>query len=209
ALYVYLHTDAKVAELERRLKARMTGLKVTVFGRFRDFEEAMVARPPEAVMALPLLLTNQGLPTTLQGFRNNQDGESYALISVERPLDGSLAGKTIGAVDLLGREGTQAFVGSLLGTSDLRIKRVTKTEDLLPLLQFSAADAVLVSKRLGETLATRTRMPLRAREVPGARVKLPAVGVRDARARATVLQQIQGLDGATNGILGVDAWRPQ
>jgi hypothetical protein len=208
ALYVYLHTDAKVADLERILKTRMTGLRVTVFGRFRDFEEAMVARPPEAVMALPLLLSNQGVPTTLQGLLNNQDAETYSLISVERPLEGDIAGKTIGAVDLLGRDGTQTFVGSLLGTTEVRVKRVTKIEDLLPLLQFSAADGVVVSKRLARTLSDRTRMPLQSRDLPGVRVKLPAVGVRDGRARATVVQQIRGLDGVTNMLLGVDAWRP-
>jgi hypothetical protein len=206
-LYVYLHTDAKVAELERILKTQMTGLRVTAFGRFRDFEEAMGAHPPEAVLALPLVLAHQGVPTTLQGVRGNDDGEPYSVISVERPLGGDLAGKTIGAVDLLGREGTQTFVADLLGTRDIRVKRVTKTEDLLPLLQFSAADGVLMSKRLAQTLAERTRLPLQSRDLPGTRIKLPAVGVRDPKARTTVVRQIQNLNRAANGLLGIDAWR--
>ena len=207
SLYVYLQTDTKVAELERVLKAQLTGLRVTVFGRFRDFEEAMLARPPEAVMGLNLLLNQQGLRTTLQGLRDNPDAETYALVSVGVPVDVPAAGKTIGAVDLLGREGTQSFVATLAGSADIKVKRVTKSEDLLALLQFAAVDAVLVPKAFVNALTERSRMPLRARDLGGLRIKLPAIGVRDPGARALVLQQIQGLDRATNQILGVDEWR--
>ena len=209
ALYVYLQTDTKVAELERVLKAQLSGLKVTVFGRFRDFEEAMLARPPEAVMGLNMLLTQQGVRPSLQGLRDKQDAESYALVSVGTPLDLPVAGKTIGAVDLLGREGTQSFVATLVGSANIKVKRVTKSEDLLALLQFAAVDAVLVPKLFVNTLAERSRMPLRARDLGGVRIKLPAIGVRDPAARPLVLQQIQNLDRATNQILGVDEWRTQ
>jgi hypothetical protein len=56
------------------------------------------------------------------------------LLSAE-PLDGSLEGKVLGVVDLLGRDGTQQFVAKLLQDHRRQAQaRVTKMEDLLPLL---------------------------------------------------------------------------
>ena len=206
-LYVYLHTDSKFAELERVLKSQLPALAVTVFGRFRDFEEAMQARPPDAVLGIGALLNTLDLPPALQGLRGGVDWETYALLSPDAALDTTAAGKVIGAVDLLGRTATQAFVAQLVGSDDIKLKRVTKLEDLLPLLQLSAADGVVAPAATVRGIIAQSRLPLRMRELPQTRVKLPAVGVRNAAGRDLVVKQIQRMDGATNRTLGVDAWR--
>jgi hypothetical protein len=206
ALYVYVHTDAKSAALEKGLQDRMPALTVTVFGRFRDFEEAMTTRRPDGVVALQPLLSSLNVPVALQGLRGNNDWEPYVLLSAE-PIEGSLSGKVVGVVDLLGRDGTQEFVGRLLKTSDIKIKRVTKMEDLLPLLQFAAVDGVLVPAAGVKTITERSRLSLRVRELPEARVGLLAVGVLNARIRELFIKQIQSLDGETNRTLGVERWR--
>jgi hypothetical protein len=206
-VYVYLHTESKFAELERVLKTKLSGLSVTVFGRFRDLEEAMAARPPDALIALDALVSSVGFAPALRGTRANQDWEPYALVSVGDTLDSSLSGKTIGAVDLLGRDGTQRFVERMVGVPDIKVKRVTKTEDLLPLLQFSAADAVFAPRAFVKTLSDRSRLPLRVRDLDSARVKLPTVGIRNVTAQAAVTTQIKNLDPETNRTLGVELWR--
>lgn len=206
-LYVYVHTDTKSATLEKTLQERMPSLTITVFGRFRDFEEAMSSRRPDGVVALQPLLASQNVPVALQGHRGDHDWEPYVLLSNGAALEGALDGKVIGVVDLLGRDGTQQFVTKLLKTSDLKLKRVTKMEDLLALLQFSAADAVLVPAAAVKGVTERSRLPLKVRELPEARVGLPAVGVLNARARELMVKQVQGLDGDTNRTLGVEKWR--
>jgi hypothetical protein len=205
-LYVYVHTDSKSATLEKTLQDRMPSLTVTVFGRFRDFEEAMSTRRPDAVVALQPLLASQNVPVALQGLRGEHDWELYVLLSPEAN-DGPLSGKVIGVVDLLGRDGTQQFVTKLLKTPDLKLKRVTKMEDLLPLLQFSAADAVLVPAAAVKSVTERSRLPLKVRELPDARVGLPAVGVLNAKVKDLMVKQVQGLDGDTNRTLGVEKWK--
>jgi hypothetical protein len=207
SVYAFLHTDTKSATLARSLKDKLPGLEVTVFGRYRDFEEAMSSHRPDAVLALQPLLGSQKVPVVLQGVRGDQDWEPYVLLATGPAVDGSLAGKLIGVVDVLGREGTQDFVTKLLKTSDLKLKRVTKMEDLLPLLQFSAADAVLVPAGAVKSVTERSRLPLKVRELPDARVGLPAVGVLNAKVRAVLVQQIQGLDTETNKTIGVDRWK--
>jgi hypothetical protein len=206
ALYVYAHTEAKSAALEKGLQERMPALAVTVFGRFRDFEEAMATRRPDAVVALPPLLATLGVPVALQGLRGNNDWEPYVLLSAE-PLEGALSGKVLGVVDLLGRDGTQDFVAKLLKTGDIKIKRVTKMEDLLPLLQFAAVDGVLVPAAGVKTITDRSRLALRVRELPEARVGLLAVGVLNPKTRELMIKQVQALEGETNRTLGVDRWR--
>ena len=206
-LYAYLFTDKKSAMLEKALQEKLPGLTVTVFGRFRDFEDAMATRAPDAVVTLPLFLESQRTPVVLQGQRGGNDWEPYVLVSPGAPLDGSLDGKVIGVVDLFGRAGTQDFVAKLLKTPDIKLKRVTKTEDLLPLLQFSAADGVLVPTSAVKSMTDRSRLDLRVHSLPDARVKLPAVGVLNDRVRDLVIKQIQALDGESNRTVGVERWR--
>jgi hypothetical protein len=206
-LYVYVHTDAKSASLEKGLQDKLPALEVTVFGRFRDFEEAMGSRKPDGVVAIAPLVASLNVPVVLQGNRGDHDWEPYVLLSPGQPLEGSLSGKMIGVVDLLGRDGTQDFVTKLLKTPDVKLKRVTKMEDLLPLLQFSAADGVLVPAAAVKSVTERSRLPLRVRELPDARVGLAAVGVVNAKTRDVFIKAFQGLDGTTNQSLGVEKWR--
>jgi hypothetical protein len=207
SVYVYVHTDTKSAALEKGLQDKLPSLAVTVFGRFRDFEEAMAAHRPDAVVALAPLLASLNVPVVLQGLRGDHDWEPYVLLSTGTAGEGSLSGKSIGVVDLLGRNGTQEFVAKLLKTPDLKLKRVTKMEDLLPLLQFSAADAVLVSAASVKNVTERSRLVVRVRELPDARVGLLAVGVLTPAVREIVVKIVQGLDAETNRALGVERWR--
>src|SRR3954469_13242174 len=119
SVYVYVHTDTKSAALEKGLQDKLPALAVTVFGRFRDFEEAMTARRPDGVVGLQPLLSSLSVPVVLQGLRGDHEWEPYVLLSTGSAVDGPLSGKVIGVVDLLGRAGTQDFVTKLLRTPDL------------------------------------------------------------------------------------------
>jgi hypothetical protein len=204
ALYVFLQLDTKSSILEKTLQARLPGLVVTVFGRFRDFQDAFATKPPAAVLAVSPLLEQEHQKVTLQGVRGGKDWEPYVLVSVG-PMK-ALGGKTVGIVDLFGHDGTQAYAANLLKTNDVKIKRVAKMEDLLPLIEFSAADAILIPAAAVKRLTERTRLPLVVRELPGGRFGLPAVGVVDPAARDAVVRSLQGLDGSTRGLLGVEGW---
>ena len=110
-------------------------------------------------------------------------------------------------VDLLGRTGTQQLVSKLLSNPSVELRRVTKLEDLLPLLQFSAAGAVLVPGSAAKSFSERSRLRLRVHTLADARVGLPALGVLRAEQRTFVLRQVQALDADTLRMLGVERWR--
>ena len=206
SLFVYLHTEVKSSALEKALRQALPGLEVTVFGRFRDFEEAIANRKPDAVLALQPLLATLALPPVLQGMRGDRDWEPYVLISEESAAEGEPTNKVVGVVDLLGRTGTQQLVSKLLGNPTVELRRVTKLEDLLPLLQFSAAGAVLVPGSAAKSISERSRLRLRVHNLPDARVGLPALGVWKAQYRAFFVRQLQAVDAATLRMLGLDKW---
>ena len=208
-LYVFLQLDAKSSAVEKALQQHLPDVAVTVFGRFRDFEEVFGSVRPDAVLCITPVLEYRNEPVTLQGRRGGESVEAYVLASEGQPLNGSLAGKTIGVVDLMGREGTQSFLNRLLKTSDVKMKRVSKIEDLLPLLEFSEADGVVLPRSAAARLAERTRLPIKMRDLPDGLVGLPAVSVVNAAVRGVVVKSFQALDGDTNGLLGIDSWSVQ
>lgn len=160
-------------------------------------------------MAVTPLLDLDHTKPTLQGMKGGREWEPLVLITTSGKDAGSLSGKTVGIVDMLGREATQAFAAAALGSPDVKIKRVAKIEDLLPLLEFSAADAILMPASLVRRFTERTRLSLSVRELHGARMGLPAVAVRNPAARDAVVRSMQKLDVATKNLLGNDSWSPR
>jgi hypothetical protein len=209
SVYVLLQLDAKLSVVEKTLADHLPGLSVKVFATYRDFDSATSTGNPDAVVVIPPVLDARGKKATLQGMRGGKDWEPYVLASVGKPLDGPLAGKTIGMVDLLGRDGTQAFVAQLVKDKDFKVKRVAKVEDLVPLLEFSAAQALLVPSAMLGALAKHTRLALKTRDLPDGHVGLPAVAVLNPAAKDAVVKAFTDLDPATKAILGVDAWSPR
>jgi hypothetical protein len=207
AVYVFLNSDVKAAVIEKALQSKLPALAVTVFGRFRDFEEALTTRSPDAVLAVQPLLAARSLDPVLRGVSNGRDVDPVVLVSVGAPLEGSLANRTIGVVDFLGRKATQEFVASLLQTADVRVKLVARVEDLLSLLQFSAADAVLVPSDFVKLFKERSRLQFHVRAVPGAVVGRVGLAIVTPAVGDLVTRQVKALDGVTNQLMGIDGWR--
>jgi len=209
SVYVLLQIDGKLTDVEKMLSDHLPGLTVKMFATYRDFDSASTTGNPDAVLVIPPVLDARGKKATLQGTHDGKDSEPYVLVSTDKPLEGSLAGKTIGMVDLLGRDGSQAFVAQLTKDKDFKVKRVAKVEDLVPLLEFSAAQALLVPSSMLASLSKHTRLALKTRELPDGHVGLPAVAVLNPAAKDAVVKAFNGLDPATKAVLGVDAWSPR
>jgi hypothetical protein len=205
-LFVFLQLDVKSSALEQALQKQIPGLALTVFGRFRDFQDGVATKNPDAVITITPLLDLDHTKAALQGMRGGKEWEPYLLVTAGAGTPPAWAGKTIGIVDLLGRDGTQAFAQAAVGSNEIKVKRVAKIEDLLPLLEFSAADAVLVPGSALKRLTERTRLPLTVRDLPGARVGLPALAIRNEKARAVIVQAIQKVDAETRSLIGIDTW---
>lgn len=207
SLYVFVNSAEKPHAMQKTLEAKMTGVEVTVFGRFRDFESALAERRPDAVVALRPVLDELGLPVSMQGITTQGAAEPYALLSVGIPLPAASAqDKTIGTVDLLGRTKMKDFIAKIMNLGAApKVKLVTKTEDLLPLLQFQAADAVILPVRHISTLVGRSELPLVHTILPH-KVGLVAAAALSSRGQS-VLATIKSLDAKTTSAMGAELWQ--
>lgn len=203
-LFVFVSTPLKPVALQRTMQEQLPRAEITVYGRFRDFRDAVAHEAPDAVIAQRLVLEALGVQPQVQGVAKGQSDESYAILAIDKALSpADLVGKTVGTVDLLGRRKTRGFVGSLLGLPEApKVTTVSKTEDLLALLQFQDADAVVIPTRQIEFLQSKTQQKLVVSPLPN-KVSLPA-GAFLTDGGQTIAASITAL---ANPEIGVEQWQ--
>jgi len=209
-LYVYLPTTVKARTLQAQLEGAMPGVTVTVFGRITDLDRAMADARPDAVLALRPVIESRGMTPDLQGVKGGTDTEVYVVVGPQTITPEQLTGKVVGSLDLLGRRHMDGFVAVLLGErAQPDVKRVRSTEDLLPLLQFQAADVVMLPESAVQDLMGASQLDLTVTHVDDARVGLAAVSFIDSADRPAIETAIKSLPDAARGNLGIDTWRAQ
>lgn len=208
-LYVYLPTKAKPMVLERELEAAMPGVDVTAFGRVADLKSSLESAPPDAILSLKPVLDELKLSVGLQGVSGGSESELYLLLSVDSAVSREQLGeKTIGTVDLLGRKRMGTFIGLLLKASDVsKIQSVTKTEDLLPLLQFKTADVVMLPESSVNELVGKSALNLQVNKFEGASVGLAAVAFTKPDSRPALEKALSALPKDVLTKLGLDGWK--
>jgi hypothetical protein len=201
-LLVHLHVPVKQRAFQSRLGAGLPGVTATAVGRVADFDRAL-QDGPDAVLTLPVVLGAKGLALALRGSMHGSTEERYALVGTGSTPDPAHVA-SVGAIDILGREGTNRFVQGLIG-AHVRVERVTKMEDLLPLLQLQQVEAVLLPARFVAELRAASRLPLSERELETT-VGLPAAASTGPNG-PSVLDAIRKMPAELSGLLGVDEWR--
>ncbi len=207
SLYVFVPTEVRANKLQHKISAYCSGVDVTVFGRAKDFHNKIKAFPPSAILSLlPVIERNQLFDPTIEGLKNGIANEDYVLVSVDHPLSRSnLTNKKIGVVDLLGRKAMTKFIGNLLNAK-VKIKRVTKVEDLLPLITFASVDAIFVSKTLFNQLKSKSKLNLVATPF-NIKIGLASAALSNSIAKDKLNQCLFSFDKQLNTTLGVDQWR--
>ena len=99
------------------------------------------------------------------------------------------------------------FVAKLLGVPKVKVKRVTKLEDLLPLLQYSMADAVMVPPDKVETFRSKSALNLQVTTINAATVGRPSVSVLSAGQRQVVIDALQKVNPQVMTRMGLDVWK--
>ncbi|QQS07283.1 MAG: hypothetical protein IPK50_10380 [Fibrobacterota bacterium] len=202
-IYVFYPSMAKPNAVQSALQAKCPGSEITVFGRLADFT-AMVGQTPPDVILAPKALADlfPTYKTFLKGTRGGSALEDAVLVST-KPLDaGALATLNVGVVGVLDRGPMNGYVQAVLGGLP-KLKLVTKVEDLLPLLTFGSADAVVVGASQVEDLKGRSQANLQTTPASGKIGLLVACAKGDASKTESALK---GLGAAEKKMLGVDGW---
>ena len=200
-LLVFVPADIPPTALQKQLVNAIPAADITVFGRFRDLEVAL-GKKPDAVLTLGPVLLAKGLRSTIAGKNAGSSTEPYVLLAIGRQVAPDRLA-SVGAVDLMGRQGMKELLSRLLGTMP-RVERVTKYEDLLPLLQFGSAEAVLLPERLLSTFRARSKLDLQASRVRDG-VGLPALAVLSPEG-ASLVWSVKTLALSISKQMGVQQW---
>lgn len=203
AVYIFVHTTAKPAAIEKAFEAQLSDVDVTAFGRIKDLRDALKDKPPAAVIARPQVLKALGLKVNLHGAGKTGREEPLVLVSTAPLAD--LSAINVGTIDLLGRKETAAFVGVALKLGGPpKTTPVAKIDDIMPLLQFKMADAVLVPASSFAEIKASTALTLVTKD-SGATIGLPAVAIVDA----SLKPKIAALPAKLLADLGVSSWEEQ
>lgn len=207
SLFVFVPTEVRANVMQEKIGSFCKDINITVFGRAKDFHKQIKKNPPNAILSLaPVIEHSSAFNPAVKGLRSGKDDEEYVLVSVDKPIEiGGIASKKIGVVDLLGRKPMSAFVEKLFKTK-VKLKRVTKVEDLLPLITFGSVDAIFVSDSLFNQLKSKSNLNLVATNLD-IKVGLVSAAMNGEEVKDKLKQCVTAFDNQLNSTLGVDQWR--
>lgn len=198
-------TSQSKKELEAFIVKTFPGGRVSIFTRFRDFRKALGDDLPDAVLTRPLVLDafpTLPLEVQISGSQSGSSKEPFAFIAHK-----SLKGKdslVLGAVDIKGRKETSAWLAKTLPHKQVRLKAVSKMEDLMSLLLFDYVDAIVVPVRDVAWFQSRTEKVLHIQENQF-QVGLPVLATMPEVDCKAIIQSMKSQD-LSDKELGVERW---
>jgi hypothetical protein len=211
ASYVFYPSTTRPSVIQQQLSdACGDEAAVTVFGRFQDFNEKVKSDLPDIVITKPEVLQRlSGYSVRLTGLRNGGSEEHCVLLSFDKGVNlDSVSGVTIGAVDLLGRAGTEKYVTRCFNRP-VRVNRVIKIEDLLPMLIFKKAQAIFVGEGNIEYFRKATNLKLAVTEIPDCSSGIVVCAVRTDNASRATEALLKDLFRKTKTVLEIDQWKQE
>lgn len=208
-IYVFLPATIRPLAMQQKLAAVCPGVELTVFGRYEDFKAKVDADPPDAILTKPLLVSQfTGYSILLRAQKDGHTDEEFQLLSVDEKVSPGAIGSesVVGVLDFLGREGMVSFVARFLPGRP-KIKRVTKVEDLLPLLTFKMVKTVLVSREFIPFIKKTSQLKLIETSLPSSQVGIAVIAVHSGSSPASMLNAFKNASFSSGIIPGVDSWK--
>lgn len=209
-VYVLSTSLTKPNVIEKELSSKVKSGTVKVFARFSDFKAMVGKDKPDVVIAPVLALNELGLQSNLkaQGLVGGKNEQKLLLVSLSPGIDvNTKPDAQIGLLDVAGRKAMRIVLVEAVGQKS-RIKLVSKLEDLLPMLTFKNADAILVTEKDYEELKSRTQAQLVATPANGKNMGALAVAIMQDNANANkAVAEIKALGKNEMKMLGVESWK--
>lgn len=205
-LYVYVPTALKAKAVENILARACPTLSWTVFGRARDFHAQVAQATPGAVISLdPAIDAAGSYDRVASGMLGGESTEEYLLVTAGAPLSvAALDGKRLGVMEIMGRKDMNRFVQDSLKRK-VSLQRVTKIDDLLPLLLFETVDGLFVSRSTFNYLKKTSELSLSATST-GVKAGLSALASGKQVPHAEMTACVTRFSGEINAVFGVDTW---
>lgn len=206
SMYVYVPTEMRANAIEKNLNQTCPEIKIKAFGRVKDFHNQVELSTPDAILTLlPTMKSHQAYSLKLHGEKEGSSKEPYIFVSLDKAIDiENLNNVRMGVVDIMGRKPMKAFLNGIFNTK-VKLKRVTKQEDLLPLLTFKSVDAIFIPESTFLELSEKTNQNL-VRTPLDVQIGLASTAAISSNADE-IIACVQSFPKKINEILGVDQWK--
>ncbi len=149
AVLAYYSSTKSVQEREAVLKPEFSkaGLELTIFAKFKEFQEEVKSKTPGFVLApSEYQQFNPEYEPVMRFKKDASDSFKYKFYALEEAAAGmDLTKAKAGMVEIVDRENLKDLIQKITGKSPKGLKSVTKPEDLFPLLVFKSADVIMVA----------------------------------------------------------------
>ncbi len=164
-LAVFIPLSASPREVEKKLRADpvLDGIEPMVFAKFDDFLDIQQKKPFDYAILPSFYSQYYSDFKPLFRFRSgSSETFHYLILSIEKQWTAEkLTEGTLGIVDELGRENMKKYVSSVVKKADLKkLKRVTKYDDIFPLLAMGNADYTMIPENLMDYLKQKYKSNL-------------------------------------------------
>lgn len=207
-IYVYAPTLTKSNVIEKEMGAHLQKASVRAFGRYSDFKAMVKTAPPAAVIAPLATLRELGLmgKVKLQGLVGGQSSQPLVLVSLDQALaPSSLTGVSVGLVSIMDRPALKRYLEARIPAKP-KANPTTKLEDLLPLLTFQSAQAILVTDAQARQIRARSQANLVVQPLSGASQDCLALVILDEKAMALVAE-VEKLPKVVLELLDLEGWK--
>lgn len=188
----------------------MQGVSITVFGRYNDFITKIKTEPPDAVITKTVLIKDQlsNYEVSLNGVRNGKTEERYVVLSIDRPLsiDSISIESVIGIIDILGRAGMNSFSKQFFSVEP-KLKRVSKVEDLLPLLSFNMVNGVLIEDVYVDYFKSTSQLQFSVTNLTSSNNGIVAFAIKKGGNSEKSLNFLKRNDKAICALFYIDTWK--
>ncbi len=192
--------------MQQELEKILPGMAVTVFGRYRDFIAKIKIEPPDAVCTKPLLIKQiGGFSPALAGVAKGKTVDEFTILSVDQAVDPKAIDQTtvVGILDFLGRTGMMNFVKEFFPTAP-KLKRVTKVEDLLPLLTFNMAKGIVIETKYVDYFKKKSQLNFVTTALPKSSSGIISLALKDGSTNDALVKKLKA---AKCDFFGVDQWK--
>lgn len=208
-VYVFYPSVARPQSVQDKIQNGVQGIVVTVFGRYNDFTAKMELEPAQMIITKPALIQQfSGYEVKMSGARSGQTSESYVLLSINGGVDlTTVTSETVvGTIDILGRSGMNDFAKQFF-TAIPKLKRVTKVEDLLPLLTFNMAAAILIQEPAIQYFMSTSNLNFAITKLPESKDGIVALAVKSGGSADKIAAVLKSADKELCSFFEVDLWK--
>jgi len=207
-LFVFYPATLPPKIIQKQMAEACPDISITVFRRFKDFKAQIKLDPPDAILTKTGVLEHIGGYTIkIRGTRYGLITEPYVLLSVKDKIDpANISGLKIGVFSILDRKNMLKLLDQYF-TPSPKLKRVTKMEDFLALLQYQTAKALLIPENHVSYFKERSNLNFVVTPVPKMHMEIIALAVKEGKSSPMVVEAIKGIPQKALSLLEVDNWQ--